>query len=131
MQGGIKVLVQKRADVSEYPERFGIVRVKLYRLDRIVLGPLHGLGCVVRPSLADVEDLPKSRPRRDHRIVRLDFQGLVDKPPGVFVFSPLHAVDQRNGKQQQTGRAIALPTLRLALDEKNDRIDLPDDSRRN
>src|SRR5207302_2560525 len=118
------------AHVSVYPLRFSTVWVKFYGLYRIVLGPCHGLCCVLRPPLAHVENLPKSRPRRDHRIVRLDFKGLINETAGVLVFSPLHAVYQRNRKQQQACRPIALPTLRLTLDKKNYRIDLPDDPRR-
>src|SRR5262249_18048210 len=50
----------------------------------------------------------------------------MDQHAGLFEFVALNAVKQRDSQQQLSGCAVVLPTIWLAFDEQNGRIDAAD-----
>src|SRR5712691_3348404 len=90
---GVVILVEKRADVAADTEYFGVVPAQAYCPAGMLL---CDSGCgreILRPALAKVQHLPKSRPRRSHCIVGLQVERLIEEDAGFVEFVTFHAVD--------------------------------------
>src|ERR1043166_3954858 len=78
-----------------------------------------------------VEVLPSRRPRRDLRIVRVDFERKLYKLSGLPKFHTFYAEHERQGAPQESGRRVTAAPLRNAFDKRNDRTDAADHMRCN
>src|SRR5262249_50124692 len=120
IESRIEIPVHDRANMGVDPQGLGVVGVELDRIESEVLRDFVLALDVLRPTLADVEEMPMPRPGGARGVVRFYLQGPADEPPRLFVFLTLHAEDQGKGQKQQAGGAVMLAPVRLSFDEKND-----------
>src|SRR5215470_15611806 len=84
-----------------------------------------------RVAEAYTEVLPACRPGGDLRIVRVDFERILNELPRLLELLALRAAHERQGAAQETDRSVASARLHVVFDERNIRIDTRDNIRCN
>src|SRR5215208_1793845 len=94
MQRRLEIFVQEGAYVRVYSQSLRIVRIDPDCSKPQLLCRLNGASGILRPTLANIEDLPIRAPRGRVRVLRVGLQGLADEPARLLIAFAFQAIHQ-------------------------------------
>lgn len=101
----VRSLLDKSPHVAGKGQGACVVWCEIDRGARQLLGATGGLGDIIRPALAESEQVPLGKPRENAGIVRIEAEGTLQILAGGLEAGSIESEEVRNRSVQQVMRA--------------------------